>query len=83
LIPPRKAAEILGIHVETLKRWDTSGRLKPTVRTPSGHRRYELDYIKNYYSTWDSYSAESGSDDAVTGGLVFKHWHPERAEKSA
>jgi molybdopterin-binding protein len=32
-----QAAELLGVSVDTLRRWETSGRLR-TVRTPGGQR---------------------------------------------
>lgn len=33
------AAALIGVHVDTLKRWEKSGRIS-SFRTPSGHRRY-------------------------------------------
>lgn len=39
LIPIGKAAQILGVSVDTLRRWDKSGKLVPTI-SPKGHRRY-------------------------------------------
>ncbi len=33
-------ASRLGVAVVTLRRWDREGRLKPTLRTLGGHRRY-------------------------------------------
>lgn len=36
---PHKFAEELGVSVETLRRWDRTGRL-PAKRTPSNHRYY-------------------------------------------
>jgi predicted site-specific integrase-resolvase len=33
-------ARRLGVAVVTLRRWDREGRLKPTLRTLGGHRRY-------------------------------------------
>lgn len=35
-----EASEKLGIHVATLRRWETEGRVTPE-RTPGGHRRYD------------------------------------------
>lgn len=39
-----KAAEMLGVHKMTLRRWSDSGRL-PTYRTAGGHRRFALKDI--------------------------------------
>jgi len=36
---PAKAAELVGMHIDTLASYAQSGRL-PSMRTPGGHRRY-------------------------------------------
>lgn len=36
-----KAAQELGVHQETLRRWEASGKIT-VERTPRGHRRYDL-----------------------------------------
>jgi len=62
-----KTAEILGVTITTLRRWDKNGRLKST-KMPSGHRRYSVEQIdsvvqKSIFSTalrWAS--SEQGSD---------------------
>jgi molybdopterin-binding protein len=38
LLPPREAANILGISYPTLKQWIYQGKLK-TAKTPGGHHR--------------------------------------------
>lgn len=43
-----KAAKELGVSINTLRRWDREGILVPE-KTPSGHRRYELDKLKEFY----------------------------------
>ena len=35
-----EAAGVLGVAVSTLRRWEFEGKLLPSHRTPSGHRRY-------------------------------------------
>ena len=40
LVTISEAAEILGVSISTLRRWDRSGRLEPE-KTASGHRRYD------------------------------------------
>ncbi|MDN5347409.1 MAG: putative resolvase [Clostridia bacterium] len=37
--PLRKAAEILGVHPVTLRRWEREGKIR-CIRTPSGQRRF-------------------------------------------
>lgn len=47
LFTPRRAAYILGVSTETLRRWDISGKIY-CVRTAGGHRRIpesEIDFI--------------------------------------
>lgn len=39
------AAKLLGVSVETLRRWESIGKLVP-VRTPAGHRRYDTRLLK-------------------------------------
>jgi len=41
LLTIRQAAEILNVHVETLRRWDKSGKLKATRINERGDRRYD------------------------------------------
>lgn len=39
LLPIGEAARILGVSVETMRRWDRAGKL-PSTRTLGGQRRY-------------------------------------------
>lgn len=39
LLPIGEAARILGVHVETLRRWESAGHIE-SVRTPGGQRRF-------------------------------------------
>jgi putative resolvase len=39
------AAQVLGVCVKTLKRWEASGRIT-AQRTPGGHRRYDVEKLK-------------------------------------
>jgi excisionase family DNA binding protein len=39
LLKISEAAEILGVSMQTLRKWDNDGKLKPT-HTLGGHRRY-------------------------------------------
>jgi excisionase family DNA binding protein len=47
LIGIKKAAERLGIHPETLRRWDRAGRIT-AYRTPTGIRRFKLADLDNF-----------------------------------
>ncbi len=41
LLTLRQAAEIINVHVETLRRWDKSGKLKAIIVNERGDRRYD------------------------------------------
>lgn len=45
LIAIGEAAEVLGVSITTLRRWETEGKLIPE-RTAAGHRRYDLSKLK-------------------------------------
>jgi len=48
LLTIRQAAEILNVHVETLRRWDKSGKLIAFRVNERGDRRYKPENIENY-----------------------------------
>ena len=37
-----EAASFYGVSVQTMRRWDKTGKLKSTSRTTGNHRRYQL-----------------------------------------
>ena len=37
---------MLGVHPSTLRRWDEKGILRPSIRTPTGERRYTDDDLE-------------------------------------
>jgi putative resolvase len=43
-VSPREAHQILGVSVQTLRNWEKEGRIE-TIKTPAGHRRYNLDSL--------------------------------------
>lgn len=48
LLTIRQAAEILNVHVETLRRWDKSGKLKAIIVNERGDRRYDPRDIESF-----------------------------------
>ena len=46
LLTIRQAAEILNVHVVTLRRWDKSGQLKAARINERGDRRYKQEDIE-------------------------------------
>jgi excisionase family DNA binding protein len=47
-----QAAKALGVHQETLRRWEAAGKIQ-VERTPRGHRRYDLAKLKGIISKID------------------------------
>ncbi|MEU1879609.1 BldC family transcriptional regulator [Streptosporangium sp. NPDC020072] len=45
LLTPGEVAQIFGVDPKTVNRWALTGRI-PSVRTPSGHRRYRETDIR-------------------------------------
>lgn len=48
LLTIRQAAGILNVHIETLRRWDKSGKLKALIINNRGDRRYEMKTIQDF-----------------------------------
>jgi len=48
------AAEILGVSISTLRRWEKEHVLIPSYRTIGGHRRYDLDLLLARFSIHDN-----------------------------
>jgi putative resolvase len=49
-VTPREAMQILQVSEKTLRDWDKAGKIR-TVRTPAGHRRYDIDSVLSPQST--------------------------------
>ncbi|MEB3182543.1 MAG: IS607 family transposase [Nostocaceae cyanobacterium] len=43
-VTPREAMQILQVSEKTLRLWDAAGRIA-TIRTPAGHRPYDIDSV--------------------------------------
>jgi predicted site-specific integrase-resolvase len=43
---PREASQVLQVSPKTLRNWDRDGKIR-TIRTPAGHRRYDIDSVVN------------------------------------
>jgi len=51
LLTIRQAAEVLNVHVETLRRWDRSGKLKAIRVNDRGDRRYKSEDLEKMLKT--------------------------------
>ena len=51
LLKIRQAAEVLNVHVETLRRWDRSGKLKAIRVNDRGDRRYKSEDLEKMVKT--------------------------------
>lgn len=49
-----EAAKMLGVHPSTLRRWDEKGILRPSIRTPTGERRYTEADIREAHKNKES-----------------------------
>jgi len=45
-VTPREASQVLQVSEKTLRNWDRDGKIR-TIRTPAGHRRYDIDSVLN------------------------------------
>ena len=59
-----KAAELLGVHTMTLRRWSDSGRF-PSYRTAGGHRRFALRDIESFIEQGSASPGLESSDEAL------------------
>jgi len=46
LLTIKQAAEVLNVHVETLRRWDKSGKLRAIRINKRGDRRYKPEDLE-------------------------------------
>ena len=51
LLTIRQASEVLNVHVETLRRWDRSGKLKAIRVNDRGDRRYKSEDLEKMLKT--------------------------------
>ena len=68
LLGVREAANVLGVHENTLRRWAEKGYLKPVVN-PSGVRRFRKDEIaqlRRRMYDGAGFATPRQSDDVVT-----------------
>lgn len=43
-----KFAELIGVHIKTIQKWDREGILKPERRTPTNRRQYSQKQVDDF-----------------------------------
>lgn len=64
LINISKAAEMLGVSMQTLRLWEEKGQLVPK-RTPNGHRRYSLKELESYVNIEEEENENQKDNNAI------------------
>lgn len=67
-----EAAQILGVTVETVRRWERAGKIK-SQRTPNGHRRFDSGQLGKV-------SQHSGPELRKTVGYARVSSHDQKAD---
>lgn len=65
LMQVRQAAQALGVHENTIRRWEERGLLR-AVRLPSGVRRFRTEDVEKVREQMFSGFAPLSADDDVT-----------------
>ncbi|HEX8204465.1 MAG TPA: MerR family DNA-binding transcriptional regulator [Solirubrobacteraceae bacterium] len=65
LLQVRTAAQLLGVHENTLRRWESAGFIK-AVRLPSGVRRFRPEDVQSLRD--EMYAAPQEHERAATAG---------------
>ena len=64
-----KAADLLGVHSMTLRRWSDSGRF-PCARTAGGHRRFAASDVQAYLNNQNQSPGEDVSMTWASAALI-------------
>ena len=49
----KEFSEKIGVHENTLRRWDKSGKLAPHHKTFGGHRVYSSEQVEAYFKIFN------------------------------
>lgn len=66
LMTSGQAAEVLGIHRETVCTWSNEGKLPAAYRTAGGHRRFRVDVVRTLQRARDGVCGICAGDAEVT-----------------
>src|SRR3546814_12187573 len=59
-------ARELAVSRRTVERWERDGRVVPTSHTPSGRRRYSVEYVESLKTCPGKPARSTGSTNAAT-----------------
>jgi excisionase family DNA binding protein len=82
LIPISEAAKLLGVHADTLRRWEREGKIKPR-RTSGNLRRYDTLIFAPILSTLRLRLRALHADGIIAGHRGGRSWASNRASGSA
>lgn len=74
-----KTANILGVHIDTLREWDKEGKLTP-VKTPGNHRRYRLEDIEAFCGEVVEKKDDEKAVRVVTYSRVSSHEQKQKGD---
>ena len=63
-----RAAEVLGVHANTVRAWSDAGRLRYYRINPRGDRRYRLGDLQRFITGLDATAQQPALDDARPAG---------------
>ena len=80
-----EVAMLFGVCIQTIRRWDKSGKLKSATRTMGNHRRYNQDIIKSIINNepiqdkniticYSRVSTQAQKDDLIRQTQVLKQY---------
>ncbi|MBD3187985.1 MerR family DNA-binding transcriptional regulator, partial [Candidatus Bathyarchaeota archaeon] len=75
-------ARLAGTCTKTIRRWDKSGRLKPSHRTAGNHRRYSLHVVLVFLRGVDKDAGEEPVLAARLGSAVYSRVSSSRQKQS-
>lgn len=71
LVSTGEAASTIGVNPTTLQRWVSDGQVRPAVRTPGGHYRWDLAELRRQIE--DLYAVITAVVVSPEGVLVVQH----------
>jgi excisionase family DNA binding protein len=74
-----KTAEILGVHLDTLREWDKEGKLVP-IKTFGNHRRYKISDIEAFCGEIKEKQEDAGVIRVATYARVSSHEQKQKGD---